>query len=86
MDIAWFRDVSVIVLAVVVVAIGIVIGVIAIKLYRRVKPVVDSIKATAANVKEISSFVKEAVVKPLPCGIEWFTNMFQKEKGETDEQ
>ena len=98
MDIAWFRDLSVIVLAIVVVTMVIVMGVIAIKFYRRARPIIDSIKATAANVEEISSFVKEAVVKPILCvatiiqgirhGIEWFTNMGKKEneeKGETDE-
>lgn len=98
MDIAWFRDLSVIVLAIVVVTMVIVMGVIAIKFYRRAKPIIDSIKATAANVQEISSFVKEAVAKPIICiatviqgirqGIEWFTNIFKKqkeEKGERDE-
>lgn len=94
MDIAWFRDLSIIVLAVGVVTMVIVIGVIAIKLYRRARPIVDSIKATAVNIQEIASFVKEAVVKPIVCvttiiegihqGIEWFTNMFKREKGETD--
>ena len=96
MDIAWFRDLSVIVLAIVVVTGVIIIGVIAIKLYRRARPIIDSIKATAANVQEISSFVKEAVIKPIMCmstifqgicqGIEGLTNMFKKEKGETDGQ
>ncbi len=65
MDIAWFRDLSVIVLAIVVVTMVIVIGVIAIKLYRRARPIIDSVKATAANMQEITSFVKEAVVKPM---------------------
>ena len=99
MNIAWFRDLSVIVLAIGVVTMVIILGVIALKLYRRVRPIIDSVKTTAANVQEISAFVKEAVVKPIICmatiiqgirqGIEGFTNMFKKEKkekGETDGQ
>jgi hypothetical protein len=102
MDIAWFRDLSVIILAIVVVTGVIIIAVIAIKLYHRAKPIIDSIKATAATVQEISSFVKEAVIKPIMClstifqgisqGIEGFTNMFKRQKeekeqkGETDGQ
>ena len=100
MDIAWFRDLSVIVLAIVVVTVVVILGVIAIKFYRRARPIIDSVKATAANMQEISSFVKEAVVKPILCvatiiqgirqGIEWFTSAFTKkeaeEKGETNEQ
>jgi len=98
MDIAWFRDLSVIVLAIVVVTAVVIFAVIAVKLYRRARPIIDSIKAAAANVQEISSFVKEAVIKPIICmttiiqgisqGIEGFTSLFkkEKEKGETDGQ
>jgi tellurite resistance protein TehA-like permease len=92
MDIAWFRDLSVIVLAIGVVIMAIIMAVIALKLYRKIRPIIDSVKATAANVQEISAFVKEAVVKPIICistiiqgirqGIEGFTNMFKKEKEE----
>jgi hypothetical protein len=96
MDIAWFRDLSIIILAVVVVTMVIIMGVIAIKLYRRARPIIDSIKATVANVQEISSFLKEVVVKPIMwlstffqglCqGIEGLSSMFRKQKKEEQEE
>jgi hypothetical protein len=96
MDIAWFRDLSVIILAIVVVTMVIVMGVIAIKFYRRARPIIDSVKATAANVQEISSFFKEMVVKPITClstffqglcqGIEGFSSIFRKPKEEREEK
>lgn len=96
MDIAWFRDLSVIILAVVVVTMVIIMGVIAVKFYRRARPIMDSIKATAANVQEISSFLKEVVVKPIMWlstffqglfqGIEGLSSMFRKQKKEEQEE
>ncbi len=59
---------------------------IAVKLYRRARPIIDAVKVTAANVQEVSSFAKKAVVEPLLRRIEWLADMFKGKEGGTDEQ
>ncbi len=57
MDISWYRDLALIILVIVAAGALVVITVLTISLYRRVKPILDSAKAIIQTVQE--------VVKPL---------------------
>ncbi len=65
MSIEWFRD-----LVVVIFGLGATVGilflaVLAFLFYRRLRPVLDSVKATTKTVENLSSCVEEEVVRPL---------------------
>ena len=65
MSIEWFRDLVLCILGLGVTVVFIVIGVIAVLLYRKIRPILDSSKATVKRVENISSCVEEEVAKPL---------------------
>jgi len=88
MDIGWFRDLVICISGLVVTVVVIFIAVLAFALYRRVRPILDSVQATSATVREITSMVKGEVVKPMVelaalirgivQGIELATKFFKK--------
>jgi hypothetical protein len=63
--IEWFRDLAIVILGFGVTIVAVLIGVLAFMLYRKVKPVLDSAKATAKRVENISATVEEEVSRPL---------------------
>ena len=65
MSIEWFRDLSVVILCLVMTVTIIVILVLAFLAYRKLEPVMDSLKTTTENVEQISSCIKEGALKPL---------------------
>jgi uncharacterized protein YoxC len=65
MSIEWFRDLSISILGLGVTIVVIFIGVLALLVYRKVRPILDSIKATTKTIENISSSVEEEVSKPL---------------------
>ena len=95
MNIEWFRDLAICILSFGATAVIILIGVLALLLYRKLRPIIDSVKATTKTVENVSSCVEEEVVKPLAQlaalvkGIRQAFNMFGKfskgkEGGEND--
>ena len=65
MNIEWFRD-----LIICIFGIGATVGVIilialAFLLYFRIKPILDSIKATTKTIERVTSSVEEEVAKPI---------------------
>ena len=70
MDIAWFRDLVICISGLVVTVVVIFIAVLAYLLYNRARSVMDSIKATSATINEISSAVRDEIVKPV---LQWVT-------------
>ena len=70
MDIAWFRDLVICISGLVVTLVIIFIAVLAYLLYNRARSVMDSIKATSATINEISSAVRDEIVKPV---LQWVT-------------
>jgi hypothetical protein len=68
------------------------IAVLAYLLYSKIRPVLDSMKATSATIHEITSTVKDEVVKPvlqfvtlirgIAQGIELASRLFKKEEKE----
>jgi hypothetical protein len=65
MDIAWFRDLVICISGLVVTVVVIFIAVLSYLLYSRARSVLDSIKATSATINEISSSVRDEVIKPI---------------------
>jgi len=64
-SIEWFRDLAISILGLGVTIVVIFIGVLAFLLYRKLRPILDSVKATARTVENISSTVEEEVSRPL---------------------
>ena len=65
MDIQWFRDLAICILGFGATLVIIFMGILAFLLYRRLKPILDSAKAAAKTVENISSCVEEEVARPL---------------------
>jgi hypothetical protein len=92
MDIGWFRDLVICISGLVITAVVIFIAVLAYLLYSRMRPVLDSMKATSATLQEITATVKDEVVKPavqfvtlirgIVQGIELASKLFKKEEQE----
>ncbi len=65
MDIAWFRDLVICISGLVVTIVVIFIAVLSYLLYNKARSALDSIKATTATINEISSAVRDEIVKPV---------------------
>jgi hypothetical protein len=92
MDIGWFRDLVICIWGLAMTVVVIFIAVLAYLLYSKISPVLDSMKATSATLREITSTVKDEVVKPavqfvtlirgIVQGIELASRLFKKEEQE----
>ncbi|MBM4447462.1 MAG: hypothetical protein FJ023_09015 [Chloroflexi bacterium] len=90
MDIAWFRDLVICIAGLVMTVVVILIGVLSYFLYTRVRAILNSIQATSTNIHEISSAVKDDIVKPvvqlvalvrgISQGIDIISRFFKKEQ------
>ena len=65
MSIEWFRDLAIIILGLGATVVLIFISVLAFLLYRKLRPILNSLKATTKTVENISSCVEEEVARPL---------------------
>ena len=65
MDIGWFRDLVICIWGLAMTVVVIFIAVLACLLYNKIRPVLDSMKATSVTLQEITSTVKDEVVKPV---------------------
>ncbi len=65
MSIDWFRDLAIVVLGFGVTIVAVFIGIIALMLYLKLKPILDTAKSTARRVENISATVEEEVSRPL---------------------
>lgn len=94
MDIGWYRDLAIVILVVVATVVLIIITVLAFSLYRRMRPILDSVKTAGKTIQQITSYVGEEVVKPviqiaalvqgIRQGIDSVSKLF-KRKGGRDE-
>jgi hypothetical protein len=92
MDIGWLRDLVICISGLVITVVVIFMAVLAYALYRRIRPILDSMRATSGTIQEITSIVKDEVVKPavqlaalirgIVQGIELVTKFFKKEEQE----
>ena len=65
MDIAWFRDLMICIFGVSATVVVLVLAVLAILCYRRIRPILDSVKATTKTVENLSTCVETEVAMPL---------------------
>jgi hypothetical protein len=64
-SIEWFRDLVVCIFGLGATVVVIFLAVLAFLLYRRLRPVLDSVKATTKTVENLSSCVEVEVARPL---------------------
>jgi len=64
-DIEWFRDLVVCIFGLGATVAVIILVVLAFILFVKIKPILDSVKATTRTVENISSCVEEEVARPL---------------------
>ena len=91
MGIDWFRDLSICIFGLVAAGVFIFIAVLLFLLYRRVRVILDSVKATSRTIQGISSYVGDEVVKPvievaaiiqgIRQGIDTISKFFKKKEG-----
>ena len=91
MGIDWFRDLIICIFGLVAAGVLIFIAVLSFLLYRRVRAILDSAKATSRTIQGISSYVGDEVVKPvievaaiiqgLRQGIDTISRFFRKKEG-----
>ena len=65
MSIEWFRDLVISILGVGATVVIIFIGVLAFLLYRKLRPILNSVKSVTKTVENISSCVEEEMSGPL---------------------
>lgn len=65
MSIEWLRDLVVCIFGLGATIAIVFIAVLAFLLYRKIRPILNSVKATTKTVEDISSCVEEEVAKPL---------------------
>jgi len=64
-SIEWFRDLVVCIFGLGATLVVIFLAVLAFLLYRRLRPILDSVKATTKTVEDLSSCVEVEVARPL---------------------
>ena len=65
MSIEWFSDLVICIFGLAVTVVVIFLAVLAFLFYRRLRPVLDSLKATTKTVENLSTCVEAEVVRPL---------------------
>ena len=91
MGIDWFRDLIICIFGLVAAGALIFIAVLSFLLYRRVRVILDSVKATSKTIQGLSSYVGDEVVKPVievaaiiqgvRQGIDTISRFFKKKEG-----
>lgn len=95
MSIEWFRDLAIVILGLGVTIVVIFIGILAFLLYRKLRPILDSVKVATKTVENVSSCVGEEIARPLAQvaafvqGVRQAINLFsrfsrRKEGGKND--
>ena len=94
MSIIWWRDLVICICGLVATGLLVFIAVLCYSLYRRIRSILDSIKATSKTIEGISSYVGDEAVKPviqvvafiqgIRQGIDAISELFRKKKGGRD--
>ena len=90
MDIAWYRDLVICVWGLVATLVVIMVGVLSFLLYRKLKPILNSLEATSNTINDITATVRDEVVAPvvqitalirgISQGIDLVSGIFKKGK------
>jgi hypothetical protein len=95
MDLAWFRDLVISVFGIATIIVVIFMAVLAFIAYRKIRPIIDSVKATTRSVENISTCVESEVIRPLSQlaafvqGVRQVVGLFgsfRKKKGECKDE
>ena len=91
MSIDWLRDLIIVIFGLVATGVLIFLAVLLYAVYRRIRPILDSVKTTSKTIEEISSYAGDEVAKPLMQvvafiqgirqGINVISKFFKKKKG-----
>ena len=91
MSIDWFRDLIICIFGLVATGVLIFVAVLSFLLYRRVRTILNSVKATSRTIQGISSYVGDEVVKPvievaaliqgIRQGVDNISRFFKKKEG-----
>ncbi|MFC1967170.1 hypothetical protein ACFLV2_00780 [Chloroflexota bacterium] len=65
MSMEWFRDLVICIFGIGATVVLVFIGILALMLYRKISPILDSSKAAVKAVQDISACVEEEVARPL---------------------
>ena len=65
MNIAWFRDLIIIIYGIISIGVFITVTVLLISLHRRCRGIMDSLNITAKNIEEISYSARKEIITPL---------------------
>ena len=65
MGIAWFRDLVICIFGIGATVAVVILVVLALILYFRIKPILDSIKSTTQTIERVTTSVEEEVAKPI---------------------
>lgn len=65
MSIAWLRDLVIVVFGLASTIVVIILAIVAVKLYRKVVPIIESAKKTTKTAEDISSVVRYIMAPPL---------------------
>lgn len=65
MSIEWFRDLVLCIFGLSVVVVVLSMGVLAFVVYRKIKPIIDSVKKTTRTVENVTTTIGEQVAGPL---------------------
>ncbi|MFC2051163.1 hypothetical protein ACFLT4_00325 [Chloroflexota bacterium] len=95
MSIDWFRDLVISIFGVVAIGVSIFIAVLSYSVYRRLKPILKSVKKSVTTIQTLSSYAGNEVAKPLiqlaaviqgvRQGVDAVAKIFQKKKGGNDD-
>ena len=95
MSIDWFRDLVICIFGLVATGVFIFVAVLLYSIYRRTKPMLESLRNTSATVDKISSYVGNEVARPLiemaalvqgiRQGIDTIGRFFNKKEGGRDD-
>ena len=77
MNITWFRDLVLCIFGLGATAGVIILVVLAFLLYFRIKPILDSIKATTKTIENISTSVEDEVAKPIAQAVAFIQGIRQ---------
>ena len=90
MDIAWYRDLVICIWGFVATIVVIMVGVLSVLLYTKLRPTLDSLEATSNTISSITATVKDEVVAPvlelaalirgINQGIDLVSRLFRKGK------
>lgn len=90
MDIGWFRDLVICISGLVMTGVVVFVAILSYLLYNKTRSVLNSIEATSETIHEISSTVRDEVVKPvlqlvalvrgISQGIDMVSKFFKKEQ------